>query len=431
MENGYTSSTAPCPAFRNESARPTIPAETGIQDAVTDVRFHLAMHKPATRYLLNLGHAVDHMFLLIFATAVTSIAADFGVQRWEDLMPYSVVAFFCFGIGSLPAGRLGDLWGRRPMMVVFFLGIGASAIIVSLTNSPLQLALALGLLGCFASIYHPVGVPFLVQGEKRPGWAIGVNGLAGNLGVACSAVVTGFLVKYFGWRVAFFVPGVIGVLCGALFAMYATRETTSPATKPSTSTGKAGLSMTKLLLIMTLAATTGSLLFNFSTSSNYEMLVNRFAAISQDPAYLGTLLAAVYVLASLTQLVVGHLLDKCPLRPLYMGVAATQACALFLAALSEGWGFYATQFLFMAAIFGAAPFTDAMIVRFVDDSMRSRISGMRLAISLGASSLAVWLIGPVVKQAGFTTLLWVMAGTSIITLIVVSNIPETRPPVKS
>ncbi|MBV5331010.1 MFS transporter, partial [bacterium] len=69
------------------------------------------MQNFTTKLLLNIGHALDHMFLLIFATAVTSIAKDFGLQRWEDLMPFSVTAFFCFGLGSLPSGRLGDLWG--------------------------------------------------------------------------------------------------------------------------------------------------------------------------------------------------------------------------------------------------------------------------------------------------------------------------------
>ena len=64
--------------------------------------------------LLNLGHAIDHMFLLIFATAVGAIAAEFGFARWEDLMPYGVGAFVLFGLGSLPSGRLGDLWGRPP-----------------------------------------------------------------------------------------------------------------------------------------------------------------------------------------------------------------------------------------------------------------------------------------------------------------------------
>ncbi|MCX7227182.1 MAG: hypothetical protein NT071_16615, partial [Burkholderiales bacterium] len=72
---------------------------------------------PAASRLLNLGHALDHMALLIFATAVTSIAPEFGFSRWEDLMPYSAGAFLLFGLGSVPAGRLGDLWGRRNMMV--------------------------------------------------------------------------------------------------------------------------------------------------------------------------------------------------------------------------------------------------------------------------------------------------------------------------
>ena len=85
--------------------------------------------------------------------------------------------------------------------------------------------------------------------------------------------------------------------------------------------------------------------------------------------------------------------------------------------------FYAAQLVLMGAIFGAIPFTDAMIVRFVDDSMRSRVSGMRLAVSLGASSLAVWLIGPIVKAAGFSTLLWVMVVTSSLTFVIVSLLP--------
>ena len=52
--------------------------------------------------LLNLGHAIDHMFLLIFATAVGAIAAEFGFARWEDLMPYGVGAFAMFGLGRCP-----------------------------------------------------------------------------------------------------------------------------------------------------------------------------------------------------------------------------------------------------------------------------------------------------------------------------------------
>jgi MFS family permease len=88
-----------------------------------------------TSVLLNVAHAFDHMFLLIFATSVATIAADFGFARWEDLMPYGVGAFAMFGLCSLPAGRLGDLWGRRRMMLVFFFGMGVAALLVAFTRS--------------------------------------------------------------------------------------------------------------------------------------------------------------------------------------------------------------------------------------------------------------------------------------------------------
>lgn len=380
-----------------------------------------------TPYLLNLGHALDHMFLLIFATAVTSIAREFGIAHWEDLMPYSVAAFFFFGLGSLPAGKLGDHWGRRSMIILFFIGIGVSALLVSLTTSPFQLALSLGLLGCFAAIYHPVGIPMLVQNAERPGWTIGVSGLSGNLGIALAALVTGVLVKYFGWRMAFAIPGVVSILCGLVFANVANKESAPPAKRKPTQVQLSKHSLARIFFIMTLASTSGGLLFNFSTNSNYELLAERFLTISQDPARLGVLLSAVYTVASLMQLVVGRLLDRHALKTLYMSVIVLQAPLLLLAAYSEGWVFYGIQFLIMASIFGAIPFTDAMIVRFVDDSMRSRVSGMRFAVSFGASSAAVWLLGPLVKQAGFTTLLWVMAGISLLTLMVVSTLPNATP----
>jgi hypothetical protein len=56
---------------------------------------------------------------------------------------------------------------------------------------------------------------------------------------------------------------------------------------------------------------------------------------------------------------------------------------------------------------------------------------MRLAVAFGASSLAVWLIGPVVREAGFTALLGVMAGVSVMTLLVVSQLPATPAPERS
>ncbi len=378
--------------------------------------------------LLNVAHALDHLFLLVFATAVATIAAEFGFARWEDLMPYSVGAFAMFGLGSLPAGRLGDLWGRRQMMLVFFFGMGASAILVALTSGPWTIAIALTLLGTFAAIYHPVGIPMLVQSAARPGAVIGVNGLAGNLGVAGAAIVTGFLVKQFGWRMAFVVPGLVSIATGLVFARLAPKETEPPSQR----TKKAAVSLSSSLLaraftVMTAASVTAGLLFNLTTNGNTQFLAERMQGRVDDPAVLGALLAGVYALASLAQIVVGRLIDRMPLKRLYLAIALSQVPLLALAAVAQGWWVYVTLSGAMMLIFGAIPFTDAMIVRYVDDRMRSRVAGMRLAVSIGISSLAVWLLGPLVKAAGFDSLFAIMACVSLVTAAIVAWLPSESP----
>lgn len=383
----------------------------------------MILPRPAA-LLLNIAHALDHMFLLIFATAVTAIAADFGIAQWEDLMPYGVGAFFLFGIGSVPAGRLGDRWGRRQMMLVFFFGLGAAAILAAASRDAWQLAAALTLLGAFSSIYHPVGIPMLVRSAKNPGATIGLNGLAGNLGIALAALVTGALVKWLSWRAAFVVPGLISIGCGILFARVAPRETEAPAAR----TQKAAVVLPRPLLVrvfavMTATAVTGSLLFNFTTNGNGQLLRERFVGIIEDPAALGLLLAGVYTVASFAQVIVGRLIDRQPLKQLYLGIVLLQAPLLVLAANAHGWALLVLLTAFMAVIFGAIPFTDAMIVRYVDDRMRSRVSGMRLAVSFGISSLAVWLLGPAVKAAGFQTLLLAMAGIALVTVAAAALLP--------
>ena len=376
--------------------------------------------------LLNIAHALDHLFLLIFATAVGAIAVDFGIARWEDLMPYTAGAFLMFGLCSIPAGRLGDLRGRRWMMLLFFHGMGLSAIAVALTQNAWQIGLALTVLGAFSAIYHPVGIPMLLQGSTRPGRTIGINGLAGNLGIALAAVSTGFLVKYFGWRAAFVVPGLISIAAGLVFARVAPPEAAAPARKAGTSVHlPRGLAI-RTFVVMVASATTGSLLFNFTTNGNAQMMAERLDGLVSDPAALGMLLAALYGVASLAQLVVGQLVDRVAVKPLFMAILGLQILFFALAAQSSGWAWYVMAIACMVMVFGAIPFNEVMVARYSDDSLRSRVSGTRIAISFGISSLAVAALGPAVKAAGFTQLWLLMSGIAVVSLAIVAWLPGEK-----
>ena len=383
-----------------------------------------ADHPRVVRGLLNIAHALDHLFLLIFAAAVSTIATDMGLAQWQDLMPYGAGAFFMFGLGSLPAGRLGDLWGRRSMMLIFFFGIGTASILTAFTQTPWQLAISLTLIGVFASIYHPVGIPMLLERSSNPGATIGFNGLAGNLGVAVAALLTGYLIQWFGWRAAFVLPGVVALLCGWVFARTCPQEVLSPAKRK----GGAKVSLpapmlARALVVMTAAAVTSSVLFNFTTNGNGPLITERFLGVMEDPASLGLLLALVYAVASVAQLVVGHLINRFPLKHFFMFMVMAQIPMLVLASQAQGWWLFAALIGVMVFIFGAIPFTDFMIARYVDDRLRSRVSGMRLGVSFAVSSLSVWALGPVVKAMGFGSSLLLLAGFSVATTLILTLLP--------
>ena len=315
------------------AARASLPLMIGMRDEPTTTG--------TTALLLNVAHALDHMFLLIFATAVGDDRRRLRLRALgrPDAVRRRRVRR-CSASARCPPGRLGDLWGRREMMLVFFFGMGVSMLLVALTQGPWQLAAALTLIGAFASIYHPVGIPMLVRGAPRPGLTIGVNGLAGNLGVALSAVATGFLVKYAGWRAAFAVPALDRDRLRhrvradrAARADGAGRRTRTQADLPADGDRSRASSP-----CMTIASVTASLLFNFTTNGNGELLRERFAGIVEDPAMLGVLLALVYVVGSFAQVAVGLLIDRVPLKRLYVGIVALQVPLFALAATGAGLG---------------------------------------------------------------------------------------------
>jgi len=382
-------------------------------------------HASPTSILLNIGHAMDHWILVVFAYSWGVIAGVWGVE-WTELTPFNYGALFMFGAGSIVSGRLGDHWGRWIMMVIFFVGMGVSALIIALCTNKWQIGVALTLMGAFASIYHPVGIPMLVQKAKNPGFTIGVNGLAGNMGIAIAAGVSVYIAQRFGWQMAYIIPGVICLACAVAFVVLVPREDTAPAQRKAKMNDLPKAMMARVFAIMTFTAVTGSIVFNFTTNGNGELLRERVKGAVQDPAELALMLFVIFSLASFAQLVVGKLIDRFPLKAIYVPIVLMQVPLFLLASQVEDWALFVVAIGYMLLVFGAIPFTDAMVVKYIDDRMRSRVTGARLAIGFGISSVVVALIGPTVKAAGFPVVLMVLAGVSLAGAIALAFLPGDR-----
>jgi predicted MFS family arabinose efflux permease len=253
---------------------------------------------------------------------------------------------------------------------------------------------------------------------------IGVNGLSGNLGIALAALLTGILVKYFGWRTAFVVPGLLSIGCGIAFTLAAPKESAPPSKRAPKQSDLHPAVLARVFGVLVVTSTCGGMIFNFTTNGNGELLRERLAAITRDPATIGLMLAAVYAVASVAQVIVGRLIDRVPLKYLFLGIVAMQIPLFALAAYAEGWALYALSLAFMIVVFGAIPVTDALIVRYVDDRMRSRVAGMRLTVAFGISALAVWLLGPLVKANGFGFLLGLLAAIAAVAAAAITQLPK-------
>jgi MFS family permease len=358
---------------------------------------------------LNLGHLLDHLAMLVFPTAVVAIGREWN-QPYSELLPLALGSFIAFGAFAIPAGWLADHWSRHKVLALFFLGIGVSLFATGFAQSAWQIAAGLTVVGAFAAIYHPVGIAMLVASPKNMGRLLGWNGLWGNLGLASAALLTGALVDAFGWRAAFYVPGVICVAAGLLFLMLVEDPGKVKKTSKSLGLHVDARMMTRIFTIMLIATACGGIIFNSTTISMPKVFDERLSALTQTNFGIGLLVAVVYTMAAFAQVVMGALIDRMELRRLMIGVGLIQIPMLWLAANLEGWAMLGVALLMMLAVFGQIPLNDAIVGRYVADEYRARVLGVRYVVSLGVAAVAVPMIAALHKtEGGFSNVFLVLA----------------------
>jgi MFS family permease len=348
---------------------------------------------------INLGHLLDHLVMLVFPTVVVALGREWD-RPYSELLPLALGGFIAIGAFAIPAGWLADHWSRYKMMAVFFFGIGASLFMTGLAASSWQIAAGLTLTGMFAAIYHPVGIAMLVAAPQNMGRALGWNGLWGNLGLAAAAVVSGALMDFFGWRAAFFIPGLASIAAGAAFL--ALVPDPGPVQKKSPTIGLHidARTMARIFAVLLVATACGGIIFNSTTVAMPKVFDERLRDLTQTNLGIGALVALVYSVAAFAQVAMGALIDRFELRRLMIGVSLAQIPLLALAASVEGWAMLAAAVLMMLGVFGQIPLNDAIVGRYCADEYRSRVYAVRYVVTLTVAAIAVPLISVLHGSAG-------------------------------
>jgi MFS family permease len=383
---------------------------------------------------LNVGHFLDHLFVLIFATAAALRLATEWDMSYAALIPYATPSFVAFGLCAVPAGWLADKWSREGMMTVFFVGIGASSIVVALAETPLQIGAGLLLIGVFAAIYHPVGLAMVVHGREKTGVPLAVNGVFGNLGVACAALLTGFMIDTAGWRAAFVIPGMVSIGIGIAYALFIysgrahrAAEAASGAAARKAAAGTLSIdrdTLVRIFAIIFFTTAIGGLIFQSTTFALPKVFDERLQDIAGSATMVGWYAFLVFAVAAFAQLAVGYLVDNHSVRTVFAFVAGLQAVFFVVMINMEGVMALIVAVAFMLVVFGQIPINDVMVGRITRSEWRSRVFAFRYIVTMSVMATSIPLIAWIHATWSFSVLFMVMAVAATIITAAVLALPS-------
>ena len=313
------------------------------------------------------------------------------------------------------------------MMVIFFLGLGAAGIVCGMVDGPTAMFAGLTALGVAAAIYHPVGIAWLVRNSKARGKALGINGAFGGLGVAGAGLVAGVLIDGFGWRAAFIIPGAVCLVTGlALLACIRLGLVAeAPPAPRSDAAAPSRAAMLRVFGVLLLTMAIMGIVFQATQVSVPKLFDLRLRDIAGEGALgIGALVAAVYTVGSLTQVVGGFMADRYPLKPLYVGCFLLQIPVLAGIAVFGGLPLVAlvaaTVFLTTAPL----PAENMLLAHFTPQRHHSLAYGVKFVLAFGTGPVSILLVSKVQVETGeFTWLYMALAVAAALAVLAALLLP--------
>lgn len=244
-------------------------------------------------------------FGLAERTAILSFIAVFGVTK-------AAANYF--------AGRLGDRWGRKPVLVGGWLIAAPVPFLLMWAPSWEWVIVANIFLGVSQGLTWSTAVIMKIDlaGPRSRGLAMGLNEFAGYFAVAIAAWATGYIAARHGLRPEPFYLGVVFLACGLLLSAFAVRETHAHVAHEAASAGTPSeiLSSAEIFRLTTWkdrnlsSATQAGLVNNLNDGLAWGLFPLIFAAAGLGLDAIGVLAGLYPAVWGLTQLITGGLSDK-------------------------------------------------------------------------------------------------------------------------
>jgi MFS family permease len=165
--------------------------------------------------ILMLVNFVNYVDRQIIFSLFPAIRHDFGLSYVQ--LSYLATAFtVVLSLGSFPLGMLADRVSRRAVISAAVLFWSGATFFSGMAGSFRSLVAARGLVGVGEAAYNPAGAALIsasFPGEVRAR-VQGAFDIGMFIGGATGVALGGVMVQSFGWRPAFFLVGIPGVILG-------------------------------------------------------------------------------------------------------------------------------------------------------------------------------------------------------------------------
>jgi MFS family permease len=326
---------------------------------------------------------------------------------------------------------LGDRWSTTGMMVVFFVGTGLAAIATGFAQAPWQLAVGMAATGLFGSIYHPVGMAWLVRNAVNRGKSLGINGVFGSIGTGAAALVAGALCDRFGWRAAFMVPGALCAATGlVLWWLMRAGLVVAPTTDLRPQPEAERTDVVRAFWVLSVTMVAAGLINQAATIALPKLFEAQIGALGLSGTSItsvGALVAVVYGFTALGQIVGGHLADRFRMKQIYVLSYLLQIPFLALVVGASGVPLIGAVIAAMTIQVAATPVENGLLARYTPGRWRATAYGAKFVLTITVSALSFPLVAGIYARVGEVSVLFgVLAALAALVFAVALLLPSER-----
>ncbi|WP_236593363.1 MFS transporter [Paenarthrobacter ureafaciens] len=320
---------------------------------------------PTPRTVLGLRENLPQFMLLVAVNALVGgtlgqertvlpllAAQEFHLDQYAGALTYILAFGLSKAVTNYFAGTLSDRYGRRPVLVAGWLVAVPVPIILIAGPSWSWIVAANVLLGISQGLTWSTAVIMKMDlvGSKQRGLAMGFNEAAGYLGVAGTALATGYLATAYGLRPAPFLLGAAFIALGLGLTVLAVKEThhhakTEAARHVATQSGAHASLTTGQVFTLTSfrdrslsAASQAGLVNNLNDGLAWGLFPVLFAGAGLNLGQIGILAAAYPAAWGLAQLVTGAASDRGGRKWFITAGMLVQSVALGIFAFAHDFG---------------------------------------------------------------------------------------------